>query len=307
MGQGPTGTNSVDHLVADARRFVSKRRFRVELDELLAREVQTLAEALGEDQMEFRRSWTREEFARRVALYEGLSERLARTLGIVGRWGDGSELSDVLHVLFFLRRSLGEGKSGTVFWLDLHLYPVVLLVAAYGLALTRSERWASLHGLLSAGIKRDSQQPSRVVEDLSVSAWRANEDDAWHTLDGLDRRKTPLSDHVCEVLYDWSDSYIGVVASFEELYDLWDVLGSLSFIDGLWSTSPEEGETGSGAPRWVPMGRVRWRTQSRFHVLYRVRHDLSASLLEAGFFGGERGRLNQAVDHLSANADRMMW
>ena len=122
MGQDATETNSVDDLVADMRRFVSNRSFRVELDELLATEARTLTAALGEGDVGLRDGWSREELARRVALYEGVSERLARTLGIVGRWGDGSDLSDVLHVLFFVRRSLGESKSGTVFWLDLHLY-----------------------------------------------------------------------------------------------------------------------------------------------------------------------------------------
>ena len=70
-------------------------------------------------------TWSPEEFRRRVARYEAIVEPLARTFGILGRWGDGSEFSRVNETLAELYQR--QDDSGVTALLNLQRYPVVLL------------------------------------------------------------------------------------------------------------------------------------------------------------------------------------
>lgn len=302
-----TDQTDIDDLVVTVKHFISEPKYRVQLDDLLGTETDALLGKIGNAELSVHGRWDPREFTTRVAIYERTTERLARTLGILGRWGDGSELCDVLNILSFTHRSLLEPRSGMTIWLNLRLYPVILLVATYGVALTRSERWSSIHRLLSASIGGDTQKPTRVVDDLNVSSWEANDNRIWQSLEGVDQQKTPLSDHVCRVLDSWKTSHMGLVPSFEQLFDLWDVLASLVFAERFSVTDATNHDTNDGMHRWTPLGRVGWRTQSRLQTLYRVQHELSTPLLRAGFFNGNRDDLTEAVHNIAVTANRFMW
>ena len=209
MGQHTTVETAIDELVANTKLLVSDDKHRIQLDDLLIAETRTFVDGISAADLQPHGSWNPQEFARRVTLYEGSTERLARIVGILGRWGDGSELTDVLNILSFAQHKLGEPTNGLTAWLNLRLYPVVLLIAAYGIGLARAERWSTFHRLLSFPANRESQEPARIVDVLHLSAWNANDNQIWQTLGDLDRRKTPLSDRVCQLLDNWSSSHLG--------------------------------------------------------------------------------------------------
>ena len=307
MSQHTTDETAIDELVANTKLLVSDHKYRIQLDDLLSAETRTLFEALSAGDLQPHGSWSPREFARRVTLYEDSTERLARILGILGRWGDECELTDVLNILSFAQHKLGKPTSGLTAWLNLRLYPVVLLIAAYGIGLARAERWSTFHRLLSFPANRESQEPARIVDDLHLSAWNASDNQIWHTLDDTDRRKTPLSDHVCELMNDWSTSHLGIVASFEELFDMWDILASLVFSERYTDSHTEENRPNDTLGSWTPIGRAAWRFQSRQRILHRLQNDLNPVLLKAGFFNGDRDALKQAIQNVSAIADRHMW
>src|SRR3546814_18231380 len=47
-------------------------------------------------------------------------------------------------------------------------------------------------------------------------------------LEGFDRRKTPLSDHLLEVMERWRKSFVSVDANFELLFERFELMGSLA-------------------------------------------------------------------------------
>lgn len=302
-----TNQAEIDDLVVTVKRFISEPKYRVQLDELLGTETESLLGEIGNADLSANDRWDPREFAKRVAIYERTTERLARMLGILGRWGDGSELGNVLNVLTFTHRSLVEPRNGMTIWLNLRLYPVVLLVATYGIALTRSERWSSIHRLLSAPIGGDTRNLMRVVDELNVSSWEGNDNRIWQSLEGMEQHKTPLSDHVCSVLDTWKSSHVGIVPSFEQLFDLYDVLASLVFAERFAVADSTEDDANNPRYRWTPLGRVAWRSQSRLQILYRVQHDLRTPLLRAGFFNGSGDDLAEAVHNIANTANRFMW
>src|SRR5690606_20682426 len=124
-------------------------------DELLSQETERLLTRLDDDQFAPHGQWDQQEFRSRVQRYEALTEPLARMAGVLGRWGDGAELPLILDILKGIYRQAEEIGSGLTVWLGLRSYPAVLVFTAYGIGLTRSQRWNTLHDLLVASWPRE--------------------------------------------------------------------------------------------------------------------------------------------------------
>ena len=205
--QNPQG---IDLLVNSTKRYLAKPEYSIRLDELFAEETQRLILQLGGDQFPPHGQCNHDEFRFRVQRYEVLAEPLARMAGMLCRWGDGSELAlvlDILRGLYLQAEKVGNGLS---IWLELRSYPAVLVFTTYGVALARSQRWQTLHALLSATWPREYGNPKRVVSTLFLSEWKGERRELWNQLEGLGQRKTPLSDHLLEVMTNWRSSFAGV-------------------------------------------------------------------------------------------------
>ena len=190
----------------------------------------------------------------RTAFYESATEPLGRMAGALGRWGDGHEVDGVVNALLALVREADERRQGLARLVYLRSYPSVLLLVAYGLGLTHARRWDSLHRLLSHPVARVDRELGRAVDKLFLLRWEGADDRIWHQLAGLGGHYTPLSDHLWGVMDGWRASF-AVVADFEDLFDTWEILGSLAFCD---TATKEQLEDGS-QDIWVPVGRNGWR------------------------------------------------
>lgn len=191
--QNPLG---IELLVNSTKRFLAKPEYRIQLDELLAHETNRVLGQLDSAAMSPNGPWDQGEFRARVGKYEAFAEPLATMTGVLGRWGDDSEISLVLDIVRSLYTQAKKEGSGLVTYLGLRSYPAVLVFTAYGLGLTRAERWVALHKLFDAVIDREQGKPIRVIETLFLCAWEGSSGDAWRMVEGLERHKSPLSEHL---------------------------------------------------------------------------------------------------------------
>ena len=292
---------SVELLVNVAKRFVGKAEYRVELDDLLESEVETLLARLrsstppaGPDADGIRL---------RAAFYESVVEPLGRMAGALGRWGDDHEVDGVVNAVLALVRQADEVRDGVTSLLYFRAYPAVLVLASYGLGLTYTGRWKALHRLLSHLLQRADGEPARVVDKLFLWTWDGGEDRIWHQLPELERHHTPLSDHLCTVMDGWRASFAAVVADFEELYDTWEILGSLGYCETL-SMEQLEAEDGHF---WAPVGRNGWRRSLERIVRRIATGDGLDALVSAGFGAGSPERLAASVKQYARFSSRMRW
>src|SRR5690606_25203127 len=116
-------------------------------------------------------SWDQAQFRNRIARYNAACETLACMVGVLGRWGDGTELRLVLDVIRTLSAHADKEGSGLTVYLGLRSYPAVLIFTAFGLGLVRAERWDVLHQLYSATIDKKYGDPVRIVDSLFLWAW----------------------------------------------------------------------------------------------------------------------------------------
>ncbi|TIQ06631.1 MAG: hypothetical protein E5X61_33675, partial [Mesorhizobium sp.] len=176
---------AIDLLIGSVKRYVAKPEFRIRLDEVLTQEVNKLFDRLDVPELSPQGPWSGEEFRQRVARYEAATEPLAKCFGVLGRWGDGSELAIVAETIRAVVTRANKEGSGLTAWLGLRTYPAVLMMTAYGLGLIRSERWKPLHDLFSLQIAREDRDPKTVANYLFLWEWKGWGDDIWNNMAGF--------------------------------------------------------------------------------------------------------------------------
>ncbi|MFY7863763.1 SIR2 family protein [Roseateles sp.] len=301
---------SVDLLVASAKRYLARPEHRIQLDELIAEETERLLSQLEDPAFFVSGQWSQEGFRSRVVKYESSAEPLARMAGVLGRWGDSSELPLILDVLRSLYSHGNAVQNGLTIWLNLRSYPCVLVFTAYCLGLTRAGRWKTAHQLFSAQLAVEHREPVRLVEALLPNGWRGNDQSLWQQLEGLDRRKTPLSDHLVDVMTDWRKSFGGVDAGFELLFERFELLGALACFDQHDEAKLEALAASNSHQQfaWAAIGRAGWHSASARILIQELESDTRAiELLDAGFGKGSRRMIQLFIQNFHLIASRMTW
>ena len=302
---------TVELLVNTTKQFISKPEHRIQLDELLTAEINSFLENLESSSLSTRVYSDTKEFTRQVNTYEAAIEPLARMSGVLGRWGDDTEFNTMLAIVRTTLLYAERERSGRIPLVKLRSYTSVLLVATYGLGLVRAHRWSTLRRFLLEPIEGGDGSASKpVVEKLLHFCWDGGDRDTWQTYEGLDRRRTPLSDHLCDILENWATSFTGIVPDFVELYELWEVLGSLIYserytADQIQAAMAER--TGRGYLR-VPVGRSIWHTPICNRIVERLKsEEFKSSLLRANYGNGEADFIDLAIANFEVMADRAGW
>jgi hypothetical protein len=303
---------SVELLVNSTKRYLAKPEYRIQLDELFAQETERLLDQLDGDTFAAQGQWSQESFRARVRLYESLTEPLARMAGVLGRWGDGNEFDVVLDVLRSLYHHAGKIGSGLTHWLNLRSYPAVLVFTAYGIGLTKAARWGTLLRLFSSALASQHREPQQVVSTLFLWSWAGGEQQVWQQLDGFERRKTPLSDHLLEVMTHWQKSFAGVEANFELLFERFELMGSLAAFhendEAQLEKAAESTATRSDVLAWMPIGRAGWNSSGARVLLQELEDQVRITeLLQAGFAKGSQRFLQLFVENFKLYAERMRW
>jgi hypothetical protein len=275
---------SIELLVRSAKRYLSKSEHRIQLDELFTEEADRVLKELDGPEFDPTKSFNQDDFHHRVQKYESITEPLARMVGVLGRWGDDSELRLVLDVINSLYRHSEKISGGMPPYLNIRSYPAVLVVTAYRLGLTRSERWPTLHSLFAAAIPRQHKESRKVVEELFLWRWSGIEQKSWwDQIDGAGARKTPLSDHLLRIFAEWGKSFVGLSPDFDLMFERFELLGALAHLE---QNKPSEiqAELDAGNVVWIPIGRLGWHSQNQRKLLAEMRSEpVKAALAKAGF------------------------
>lgn len=301
---------NISILVNSAKRYLAKPEYRIQLDELLSQEVSELIQKLESGNLSPNVQFSDEEFHLRVTRYEALSEPLSRMAGVLGRWGEGSELSTVVDIINALYAHSKKLSNGLNVWLKLQSYPAVLIFTTYCLGLIKAERWAELHQFFMSTLKRENRDSIKLVSSLFLGRWESGQNDLWQRLKGLGDRKTALDDHLLEVMNSWKDSFIGIEANFELLFEKFGTLAALANFEQSELATLEKSfsELPGQIFAHMPVGRIGWHDESFKSVL----HDLGSEemvtlLLEAKFATGQRRVLELFIENLKRYAEKMYW
>lgn len=236
-----------------------------------------------------------EALATRVAGYEELTAGLGKVLALGARWG--SPESARIWPSVIGRIASVERSAGVKVWLELALYPALLSLYSAGIAALSGNRYDTLAALLASRVVQVREEWKPVAAAIYPQA--AVEHRVAQRLPGLERRHTPLSDHLVEVLRPWFADLIPLEAEYERQFD------GFEFVLGLVHFDLTRAESGG----WGPVGRFSWRGEYRRGEDTVIAEELLSGdrqpLLDAGLFLGSRERLKESVEGYVAHVAAM--
>lgn len=299
----------IELLVGSAKRFLVRSEYRIQLDELFAEETDRVLDHLEAPDLSPQGLCEQGVFRARVRRYESIAEPLASMAGVLGRWGDDRELPLVLDIIRPLRARAQQVGDGVTTYLNLRSYPAVLVFTAYGLGLTRAGRWATLHRLFDAAIERRHRKPVRAVEALFHSSWKGDSDDIWKHMEGLERRHTPLSDHLLTVFTEWAKRFTGLTPDFELLFERYEMLGALAYFEQEDKNQVQQALQASRQPvAWVPGGRAVWDGHNAEKLVFELQAaPVVAALTQAGFAKGDPEFIAVFIENFKRTAKNARW
>jgi hypothetical protein len=258
------------------------------LHDLVAAEVARVVEAIRDESFASGPPYSKEDLARRATAYEELAEDLGRAAAVVAYWSQTTDERIVPRAIARLANA-PDRSAGTGTWLDLALYPAVLVLYSAGLGAVIGRREMLLAQLLTQATirQRDDWKPAA----LALHAPAAIEHRVAQQLPGLDRRHTPVSDHLVEVLRPWLEELEPDQGSYEWAFDRFEYLFGLIAYD----ISRQERSAG-----WGAVGRFSWRGQYGNGIEVPVEAEIASlgdqwPLLRAGLFGRDLARLRESV------------
>jgi hypothetical protein len=212
-----------------------------------------------------------------------------------------------LHLASELLREFGTRKvlGGLNIWIDLRTYPAVLLLYAFGIGTLKGRHYKTLFKWLTTPIDgHDKGHPA--VESLFCGGWDGDGDDhqraVWRNLEGFERHKTPLSDHLHDIFQALLSEYALGKEHFEYLFEQFEMFASLAFTTA--STDAENlAELTSArdlrSVHWVPYGRSGWHGTIRDAIIEELRGtELQGELLAAGFAKGDKRFFQLSLQNL---------
>lgn len=232
--------------------------------------------------------YSAEELARRLTAYEGLTDDLARVVALVTHWSDEAGGRVVGRLIGRLANALGR-TTGTGPWLALDRYPALLVLYAAGLGAVVGGRESLLAPILAGPFTVDQNRWKSNV----VVLYPQNVIDHRHAqqLPGLDRRHTPVSDHLIDVARPWLAELEPDQRAQERAFDRFELLLGLVMYD-------LSGQQGHGG--WAPIGSFWWRYRYGDTIWDDLASEIDVAgenwpLLKAGLFGASSQRLAESL------------
>lgn len=298
---------SVDLLVERTKRLLSKAEYRIQLDELITEETRRLLTTLDSADLGPPATWDVTTLRVYVERYTAATERLACVCGVLGKWAGEEQLSAVIDVLKTMYAQARKHRAGFAEYINLRDYPAVLVLAAYGLALTRAGQWSALHRLFSTVVAREEKHDIRIADAL-VRNFHGNLGDLFRKIEGYENHKTALSQQLFQLFSEWGTRFVGLTADFELLFSRFEWLAALACYETFAEKALEQAMQGEPYGTWVPIGRGGWeRRLCQVLPLELQAEPLKTELLAAGFANGVRTFFDLSLGNVRRLADVMRW
>jgi hypothetical protein len=274
---------SVELLVQAAKRYVAKADERDQLNDLLAAEYTRAVSRRDAINFDVLRSG--QEVLPLIVANETAFEGLVRIVGVLGRYGDGSELPLATSLMRQLASS--PAASGVVSLINLRRYPALLIFYGFGIGLLKSGRYRELHQWLAHPMPHPWQD--------SMAAVNATED--WKPQQGS------MSAHLFSLFEDWSRDYMMGHLDFEDAFPKFEVLAALASWTAALPAETIEASSQPSPNNGIPYTRysnILATIEAITTLMREVSGVLREPLLAAGFANGNSNQFDILLANLSA-------
>jgi hypothetical protein len=273
-----------EDFLTNIKRVVADPAAAPTLNDLLNVEAARLVDALAGDEFDPRVPASDEGVMARLDRYATLAADLARAVALGARWS-GDLVRPMWHAVIERVVAANARTTGQTIWIDLSLYPGVLLVYAGGVAALAGSRYDNLRGLLLEPRIRYHNERRSAVENLNP--FRVMNPAQAGRVVGLPSTFAPLSDRLARDVRPLVSDIVADDAAFDQLFDRFEYLLGLIHVDA----------TGTA---WGPAGRFAADQYGTGidRVIDEEITEAGASWapLAAGLFGGSRERRDKSLE-----------
>jgi hypothetical protein len=241
---------------------------------------------------------TPEAVLQRMKAFDAASDIVAR-LAAVGAFHGRPEQEEVWVRMLQRVAELDEVEGQRlVVWDSLRLYPALVLMYAAGIAAVASGHFSVLESLAQR-VRIDDEALVR-----KLYTWSVLDDRLAKQIPGLERRHTPVSDHLYAALRDAMRDILPSDQEYAAAFDRFEYLWALMHVDATLGT--DHWHDG-----WGPVGRFGWRRRPSGErepaVVGREleRQGEAWPPLAAGLFGGSLDRLNEVKTAFDAFVSKL--
>ena len=294
---------STQAAVETIKRYMVNREHRIRLADHIDTVVRRLLDAVGDDVFTMHGSPNQESFTARVESYEGACSTLMAIAVVAGYWAEGEHFQDwdrAIRQIYDTRQS-----SGNNVWLGLRNYPTYLLIHALGLGAVAGGRLDFLGRLFRVTVNRrlgDTERPTALL-----SAYLDMSDPDWNRLlPGMERRYTPCSDRLHDVLREPCRQLLIGDEEYSLVFDKLEILMALSIAT----------QTTQSWLRY-PLGSFFHRYVNRQRALIEIRQSLEtdgdrSAFVTCDLFGQDAAGCADVVDEFESFVvgvaqRRMIW
>ena len=229
--------------VAQLKRYLPDPVHRIRLHDLVMGEAEAVIEQV--QGLPTSGQFTPESYAERMELYERAMSTLMALLANGAFFSDRAEHDRLWVRCTELLATRTQERAGSNLLVDMQQYPTLLALYALALGDLAADRVDSIARVLKDITVREISEPMPVAV-AAASLHVLKHETVKRSLDGFERRKTPVSDHLWDLM---GPAMSSIVADQQRLEDLFDevehLLGIAYTVHGL----------GPG-----PVGRAAWRT-----------------------------------------------
>ena len=277
--QNPIG---VEMLVSRAKRYLSKPEHRIQLVDLVSEEVERVISRLDQDNMALNSSVDDKDILRRILFCEGISEGLTKVCGLIGRWGNSSQVSVAADAICAILSFADDNPGGKMNPTELRQYPAVLAYHACTLGLQYSENWSELHKFMGQAVQIRYGRSGSFLDVVGPSSWAGFGWEIWQQ-PGKKKRYTPFEDHLADEIFPvWGRAFLPPRAPLADMTLLNETLTAIRHLE---ETSNLEQLTDLEHihPR-LPYGRASWSRDYHDRVFPQIMDsDFPERLASAGF------------------------
>lgn len=303
---------SIHMTVSRAKRYLAKPEYRIQLADLMSEEVERIIERHDQDDLAPHGPVAAQDFQKRVAIYEAISEGLAKVCGLIGRWGDDAQLKTVTDAIKGVLSFAAEAQGGRVVYVVMRSYPAVLAYQACALGLQTAERWQTLHGFMGVQIENRRERMNRLLDEVGPSTWEGSKKDYWQNMPEMDRRHTPFQDHLVGGTFGkWCGTFLPPRASVSNASLLAEVLTAIRHLEAAEKDQLKEAMSKPEHGRnflWSPVGRGGWAYEYHENIFKRFDDDEFITVLaKAGFGRGDPDFIKLAIESHKRLLANLHW
>ena len=287
---------STEVAVSLVKKYLSNPLHRIRLHDLIHKETEKIYQKIISDRFPLTNvEVTKESFQKRIREYEAITEILLKMFSTISYFGQKEHsylLTKVLNRLSSLPR---ERNTGIVPLVNLQYYPSLLLLYAGGISALASNKYFSLRAVLLDSQYRDSFWGEKRPLISKVYTWSVFSD-GWYEmvpLENAERKYTPVSNYLNEILYRYLADYLPDRQEFDEVFDLFEYILALTYMDLVKETRYP---VGSFAWRYKDYEEDKRKSPLDEFVGQVIQQGSEVEILKAGFFKDSVERFKEIVE-----------